>query len=238
MITQIEPVILEYEVKWALGSITTNKASGGDGIPAELFKILKDDALKVLRQKIWKTQQWWQDWKRSVFIPIPKKGNVKECSNCRATALISQASKIMLKILQARFQQYVNWESPDVQYKLDLEKLKEPEFKLPTSTGSLKKRKQNKTTKKNTSEFQKKSTSASLTMLKTLCQSQKTWKFFKRWEYQTTWPASWETCMQDKKQQLVLDMEQWTGSKSGKEYVKAVYCHPAYLTYAECVLVC
>ena len=149
--------------------------------------------------------------------------------------LISHACKVILKILQARFQQYVNRESPDVRYKLDLEKLKEPEFKLPTSTGSLK---QNKTkqNKKNTREFQKKSTSASLTMLKTLCQSQKTWKFFKRWEYQTTCPASWETCMQDKKQQLVLDMEQWPGSKSGKEYVKAVYCHPAYLTCAECVL--
>ena len=113
-----EPDILECEVKWALESITTNKASGGDGIPVELFQILKDDAVKVLHsicQQIWKTQQWPQDWKRSVFIPIPKKGNAKECSNYRTIALISHASKVMLKILQARLQQYVNRELPDVQ---------------------------------------------------------------------------------------------------------------------------
>ena len=118
MITDLEPDILECEVKWALESITTNKASGGDGIPVELCQILKDDAVKVLHsicQQIWKTQQWPQDWKRSVFIPIPKKGNAKECSNYRTIALISHASKVMLKILQARFQQYVNREPPDVQ---------------------------------------------------------------------------------------------------------------------------
>ena len=108
MVTHLEPVILECEVKWALRSITTNKASGGEGIPAELFKILTDDAVKVLCQKIWKTQQWSQDWKRSVFIPIPQKGNAKECSNCHTTALISHASKVMLKILQGRLQQYMN----------------------------------------------------------------------------------------------------------------------------------
>ena len=118
VITPPEPDILECEVKWALGSITTNKASGGDGIPVELFQILKDDAVKVLHstyQHIWKTQQWPQDWKRSVFIPIPKKGNAKKCSNYRTAALISHASKVMLKILQARLQQYVNQELPDVQ---------------------------------------------------------------------------------------------------------------------------
>ena len=120
MITDLEPDILECEVKWALESITTNKASGGGGgrIPVELFQILKDDAVKVLHsicQQIWKTQQWPQDWKRSVFIPIPKKGNAKECSNYRIIALISRASKVMLKILQARLQQYVNSELPDVQ---------------------------------------------------------------------------------------------------------------------------
>jgi len=118
VITHLEPDILECEVKWALESITTNKASGGDGIPIELFQILKDDAVKVLHsicQQIWKTQQWPQDWKRSVFIPIPKKGNAKECSNYRTIALISHASKVMLKILQARLQQYVNHELPDVQ---------------------------------------------------------------------------------------------------------------------------
>ena len=118
MITHLEPDILECKVKWALGSITMNKASGGDGIPVELFQILKDDAVKVLHsicQHIWKTQQWPQDWKRSVFIPIPKKGNGKECSNYRTVALISHANKIMLKILQSRLQQYVNCELPDVQ---------------------------------------------------------------------------------------------------------------------------
>ena len=104
MVTHLQPNILECEVKWALGSITINKASGGDGIPAELFQILKDDTVKMLHsicQQIWKMQQWPQDWKRSVFIPIPKKGNAKECSNYRTIALISQASKVMLKILQA-----------------------------------------------------------------------------------------------------------------------------------------
>ena len=137
VITHLEPDILECEVKWALESIPTNKASGGDGIPVELFHILKDDAVKVLYllwQQIWKTQQWPQDWKRLVFIPIPKKGKAKECSNYYAIALISHASKVMLKILQARLQQYVN---PELHmYKLDLEKAEEPEIKLPTSVAS------------------------------------------------------------------------------------------------------
>ena len=118
MITGLEPDILECEVKWALESITSNKASGGDGIPVELFQILKDDAVKVLHsicQQIWKVFQWPQDWKRSVFILIPKKGNAKECSNYRTIALISHASKVKLKILQVRVQQYMNRELPDVQ---------------------------------------------------------------------------------------------------------------------------
>ena len=118
MITNLEPDILECEVKWALESITTNKASGGDGIPVELFQILKDHAVKVLCsicQHIWKIQQWPQDWKRSVFIPITKKDNAKECSNYCTIALISHVSKVMLKILQARLQQYVNCELLDVQ---------------------------------------------------------------------------------------------------------------------------
>ena len=105
--THLEPDILECEVKWALGSITMNKASGGDGIPVELFQILEDDAVKMLHlicQQIWKTQQWPQDWKRSVFIPIPKRGNTKKCSDYHTIALISHSSKIMLKILQARLQ--------------------------------------------------------------------------------------------------------------------------------------
>ena len=111
IITQLEPDILKPEVMWALGSITMNKASGGDEIPAELLQILKDDAVKVLQsicQQIWKTQQWPQHWKRSVFIPIPKKGDAKECSNYHTIAFISHASKVMLKILQARLQQYMN----------------------------------------------------------------------------------------------------------------------------------
>ena len=119
VITHLEPDILECKVKWALGSMTTNKASGGNGIPVELFQILEDDAMKVLHstcQQIWKTQQWPQDWKRSVFIPVPKKGNAKECSNYCTIALISHASQVMLKILQARLQQYMNRELPDVHY--------------------------------------------------------------------------------------------------------------------------
>ena len=140
VITHLEPDILECEVKWALGSITMNKASGGDGIPVELFQILKDDAVKVLHsicQQIWKTQQWPQDWKRSVCIPIPKKSNSKECSNYHTIALISHASKVIFKILQARLQQYVNHGLPDVQ--LDFEKVEETEIKLPTSARSWKK---------------------------------------------------------------------------------------------------
>ena len=116
VITHLEPDIPECEVKWALESITTNKASGGDGIPVELFQTLKDDAVKVLHsmcQQIWKTQQWPQDWKRSFFIPVPKKGNAKEYSIYRTIALISHASKVMLKIIQAR--QYVNRDLPDIQ---------------------------------------------------------------------------------------------------------------------------
>ena len=118
MITHLESDILECKVKRALGSITTNKASGGDGIPVELLQTLKDDAVKVLHsicQQIWKTQHWPQDWKRSVFIPIPKNGNAKECSNYHTIALISHASKVMLKIPLARLQQYVNRELPDGQ---------------------------------------------------------------------------------------------------------------------------
>ena len=118
MITHLEPDILECEVKWVLESITTNRASGGDGITVELFQILKNDAVKVLHtiwQQIWKTQQWSQDWKRSIFIPILKKSTAKECSNYYTITLISHASKVVLKILQARLQQYVNQEFPDIQ---------------------------------------------------------------------------------------------------------------------------
>ena len=136
-----------------------NKASGGDRIPAELFQILKDDALKVLHsicQQIWKTQHWPQDWKRSIFIPIPKRGNAKECWNYCTIVLISHASKVMLKILQARLQQYMNCEL--LMFKLVLEKAEEPEIKLPTSAGSWKKQESSRKT----------SISASLTMPKPL----------------------------------------------------------------------
>ena len=147
VIIHLEPDILECEVKWALESITTNKASRGDGIPVELFQILKDDAVKVLHsicQQIWKTQQWPRDWKMLVFIPFPKKANAKECSNYCTIALISHASEVMLKILQARLQKYVNHELPDIQ--AAFRKSEEPEIKLPTSAGSWKKQENSRKT--------------------------------------------------------------------------------------------
>ena len=163
----------------------------------------------------------------SVFIPIPKKGKAKECSNYSTIALISHASKVMLKILQVKFQQYMNW---DLQmFKLDLEKKEEQKIKLPTSVGSLKKQESSGKT----------SISALLTRPKPLT----VWvtincgKFWKRWEYQTTWPASWEICIQVKKQQLEPDMEQQTGSKLGKECVKVVYFLPCLFNfYAEYIM--
>ena len=174
--TKPKPDIVECEVKWALGSITTNKASGGDGIPVELFQILKDDAVKVLHsicQQIWKTQQWPQDQKRSVFIPITKKGNDKECSNYHTIALISHASKVILKILQARLQQYVHCELPDVQ--VGFRKGRDQTANIHWIIEKAR-------------EFQKSSISALLTMPKSLI----VWitlncgKFFKEWKYQTT----------------------------------------------------
>ena len=159
-ITHLEPHILECKVKRALGSITKNKASGGDGIPIGLFQILKDDAVKGLHsrcQQIWKIQQWPQDWKRSVLIPISKKGSAEECSNYCTIALISHASKVMLKILQARLQQYVNQEFPDVQ--AGFRKSRGTRDKTANIYWIIEK----------TRKFQKKTdTSASLTMLKPL----------------------------------------------------------------------
>ena len=157
MITHLETDILECEVKWVLGSITMNKANGGDGILVELFQILKDDAVKVLHsicQHICKTQQWPQDWKRSVFIPVPKKVNAKECSNYHTIALISHVSKVMLKILQARLQQYVNCEIPDVQ--AGFRKSRETKDQIANIRWIMDK----------ASEFQKSSISALLTMPK------------------------------------------------------------------------
>ena len=163
--------------------------------------------LHSICQQIWKTQQWSQDWKRSIFTPIPKKGNAKECSYYCTIALIWQTNKVMLKILQARLQQY--WTVNFQMFKLDLEKAEKTEIKLPTSSGSLKKQESSG----KTSTFALLTTPKPLTVwITTNCG-----KFWRRWEYQTTWPASWEICMQVKKQKLELDMEQQTGSKSGKE---------------------
>ena len=162
VISHPETNTLECKVKWALGSITMNKASGGDGISTELFQILKDDSVEVLHsicQQIWKTQQWLQDWKRSVFIPIPKKCNVNECSNYCTIVLLSHASKVMLKILQNKHQQYVNQKLPDVQ--AGFRKGIGTRDKLPTSIESKKKQ----------DNSRKMSTSALLTMPKSLCES-------------------------------------------------------------------
>ena len=187
VITYLEPDILECKIKWAWGSITMNKASGGEGIPVALFQILKDDAVKVLHsicQQIWNTQQWPQDWKRSFFIPVPKKDHAKECSKYCTIALVSHASKVMLKIFQARLQQYMNCELPDVQ--AGFRKGRGTRDQIANICWIIEKESSRKT-----------SISALLTMPKTLT----VWitincgKFFKRWEYQTTWPASWEIYM-------------------------------------------
>ena len=200
--------------QWALGSITMNKASGGDGIPVELFQILKDDAVKVLHsicQQIWKTQQWPQNWKRSVFILIPKKGNAKECSDYHTIALISHATKVMLKILQAKLQQYMNHELPDVQ--AGFRKGRGTRHQIANIRWIIEK----------VREFQKKHPLLYwLHQSLWLCRLQWTVENSSRdGNYQTTWPASWEICMQVKKKQLELDMEQLPGSISGKEYIKA-----------------
>ena len=143
----LEPGILECEVKWALGSITMNKVSGGDEIPVELLQILKDDVVKVLHsicQQIWKTQQWPQDWKRSAFISVPKKGNAKEFSNYHTIAFISHTSKLMFKTLQARLNN--TWTMNFQMFNLVLEKAEEPEIKLPTSSGPWKKQESSRKT--------------------------------------------------------------------------------------------
>ena len=182
VITHLEPDILECKVKWALGSITMNKAGRGDGIPAELFQILKRDAVRVLHsicQQIWKTQQWPQDWKRSIFIPVPKR-QFEECSNYHTIALISHTSKVMLKIPQARLQQYMNLELPDVQAGFRKGRgIRDQIANIHWIIGKAR-------------EIQKISTSALLTTSKPLS----VWittdcgKFLKRWEYQTILPAS------------------------------------------------
>ena len=196
-----------------------NKASRYDGILVKLFEILKDDAVKLLPskcQQIWKTQQWPQDWKRSVFIPIPKKDNAKECSNYCTIALISHNSKAMLKILQARLQHYVTRELPDV---LVLEKAEKLEIKLPTSTGSWQKQESSRKT----------FISALLTMPKPYCvDHNKLWKILKEMGI-----PDHLTCLlrnmytgQEAKVKTGHGTRDWFQIR--KEYVKAVYCHPAY----------
>ena len=197
VITHQEPDILECKVKWALGNVTTNKVSEGDEIPVKLFQILKDDAVKVLHsvcKQIWKTQEWLQDWKRSVFIPVPKKGNAKECSNYCTIALISHASKV---ILQARLQQYVNCEIPDVQ--AEFRKGRGTRDQTASIHWIIEK----------TREFQKNTYFCFIDYAKAFdcVDHSNCGKFWKRWQYQTTWLASWEICMQARKQQLELDTE-------------------------------
>ena len=190
MITYPEPDILECEVKWALGSIAANKASGSDGIPADLFQILKDAAAKLLHsicQQIWKSQQWPQDWKRSVFIPIPKKVNGKECSNC-TIALISHASRIMLKIPQATLQQYVNRELPDIQ--AGFRKGRGNRDQIANICWIIKKGRE---LRKNI-YFCFIDYAKAFVWITTNCG-----KFLKRRKYQTTLAVSWETCMWVKK---------------------------------------
>ena len=187
VITHLEPDILECEVKWALGSNNMNKASRGDGIPVELFQILKDDAVKVLYticQHIWKTQQWLNDWKSSVFIPIPKKGNAKECSNYFTIAPMSHTSKVMLKILQVRLQHYMNHELPDVQ--VGLRKGRESRDQIVNIYWIIEKAR----------EFQKTVYFCFIDYAKAFdCVDHNRGKFFKRCEYQTTLPVSSEICM-------------------------------------------
>ena len=185
MATQVEPDILECEFKWALGSVSTNKASGGDGIPAELVQILKDDAVAVLHstcQQIWKTQQWPQDWKRSGFIKIQKKGDAKECSNYCTVALISHTSRIMCQILQARLQQYMKWELPDVQ--AGFKKGRGTRDEIANICWIISKAMQ----------FQKQYLlllSSIMLKLLTVWIATNCGKFLKRWEYQATLPVSW-----------------------------------------------
>ena len=226
MITHLEPDILECEVKWTVGSITTNKASGGDGIPVELFQIPKDDAVKVLPsicQQIWKTQQWPQDWKRSVFIPIPKKGNAKECSNYCRIAFISHASKVMLKILQARFQQYLNHEFPDVQ--AGFRKDRATRDQIANIRWVIEKAR----------EFHKNIDFCFIDYAKAFnCVDHNTlWNIHKEMGIRDHLTCLLRNLYAGQEATVRTEMEQQTGSKSRKEYIKAVYCHPAYLTYMQ-----
>ena len=218
MITHLEPDILECEVKGALGSITKNKASGGDGIPVELFQVLKDDAVKVLHsicQQIWKTQQWPQDWKRSVFIAIPKKGNAKGCSDDHTIALISHTSKVMLKIPQARLQQYVNRELPNVQ--AGFRKSRGTRDQIANIRWITEKAR----------EFQNSIYFCFIDYAKAFdcVDHNKLWKILKEVGIPDHLTCLLRNLYAGQEAQLELDM--------GKEYVKAIYCHPACLTYMQ-----
>jgi len=208
VITHLEPDILECKIKWVLGSITMNKATGGDGIPVELFQILKDDDVKVLHsicQQFGKLKQWPQDWKWSVFISIPKKGNAKECSKYHTTALISHASKVMLKLLQARLQQYMNCELPDVQ--AGFRKDKGTTDQIANIRWIMEKAR----------EFQKNIYFCFIDYAKVFeCVDTKNWKILKEMGIPDHLTCLLKICMQVKKQQLEQNMEQQTNSKSGK----------------------
>ena len=210
--------------QWALRSTAVSKASGCNEIPAELFTFLVDYAIKVLHslcQEIWKTQQWPQDWKRSILIPFPKKGSIKECANCRAIVLISCASKVMLKILCARLWHYVNQELPFVQ--TGFRKGRGARDQIASICWIIEKQR----------NFRKTSLSVSSTTLKllTVWITTNCGKLLERWEYHATWPVSWETSMWAKKQHLEPGMEQLIGSRLRKEYDRAIRCHPVCLPY-------
>ena len=225
MLTHIEPDILESKIKWSLGSITMNKTSGGDGIPVELFQILKDDAVKVLHstcQQIWKTQQWPQDWKRSVFIPIPKICNAKERSNYYTVALISHASKVMLKILQVRLQQYMNCQLPDVH--AGFRKGRAIRDQIANICWIIEKAR----------EFQKNIYFCFIDYAKTFdCVDHN-----RLWKIQEMGIPDHLTCLHrnlyaGQEATVRTGHEQQGGSKLGKECLMAVYCHLVYLTYMQ-----
>ena len=200
-----------------------SKASGGDGIQVELSQILKDDAVKVphsICEKIWKTQQWLQAWRRSVFIPISKKGNAKKCSNYYAIALNSYASKVMLKIIQARLQQYVNSELSDVQAEF-----RKGRDQIANICWIIKKAR----------EFQKNIYFCFINYAKALVcvDHHKLWKILPNMGTSDHLTCLSRNLYAGQETTVKLDMEQQTGSKSGKKYIKAVYCHPAYLTYIQ-----
>ena len=226
MITHLEPDILKCEVKWASGSIITNKASGGDRIPAVLFQILKDDALKVLYsicQQIWKTQQWPQDWKRSVFIPIPKKGNAKECSNYHTIAFISHTRKVMLEILQVRLQQYVNQELPDVQ--AGFRNGRGTRDHITNICWIIKK----------VRELQENINFCFIDYAKAFdcVDHNKLWKILKEMGISDHLTCLLRNLYAGQVETVRTGHGTIDWFQIGKEYVKAVYCHPAYLTYMQ-----